>query len=358
MAGATRSRAAQRVRGAISPPSPLLAAPTPHDTVALRPKEMVAPVPSKSEGRCCDAVVRLLEGHMEAERGDLHIPDRIDRMRKKRVDVCVAVGSSRYALEHTRIEPFSRAIETGKRVADLLYGVKKRLCACEHLPGPALYELKLPKDPRLGGGPNARERHAKIEQEMAAWIHSQSTALYARASDAGRPTCIRREFSGLLVHLVCTRMGPPSETTPGEFGPVRDAPEPLDPEEQRDARLRQALEKKCPKLRFCKDRGARTVLVLESDDIALSGAISIREALGRATEARDDVPDEVYLVHTGVDDDYWYVFPMNAGADASFGSVPYPDGCIVYRTFRSSKLKDLNEASYGAEAGCKFCVDG
>ena len=314
-------------------------------------------MPRDNEGRCCDAVVRVLETHLGTKRSDLHIPDKIDRMRKKqRVDACLSIGRNRYVLEHTRVEPFSEAIGAGVRVADLIRGVQERLRACAPLPGPAIYELKLPKDPRLGGGSNTREQHARIKLEMAAWAHSESTDLHLRAVEAGRQACIGREFSGLLVHLVCTAMGAPSETTPGEFGGVRDVPESL--EDSRVVRLRKALGDKCPKLLACKVRGARTVLVLENDDIALSDHLSIREALERAAEDRDDLADEVYLVNTGVDDNCWYVFPVNPDADARLGRSPSRDGYALPQTFRFSELEDLTEAGDGANEGCRFCIDG
>ena len=52
------------------------------------------------------------------------------------------------------------------------------------------------------------------------------------------------------------------------LGAKRRAPD--DIEVLRSKRLKQALRKKCPKLQDCKEEGARTVLVLESDDIALT----------------------------------------------------------------------------------------
>ena len=310
-------------------------------------------MPRNNEGRCCDAVVRVLETHSGMERSDLHIPDKIDRTREKRVDACLLVARNRYVLEHTRVEPFSGAIGAGVRVECLIRGVKERLDARTPLPGPALYELKLPQDPQIGGGSNTRE-HAKVEQEIANWVHSESTALHLRAVEAGRQACVGRKFSDLLLHLVCTAMGAPSEATSGEFGAVRDVPESL--EDSRVSRLRTALGDKCPKLLACKNRGARTVLVLENDDIALSDHLSVREALERAAEDRDDMADEVYLVNTGVDDNRWDVFPMNPDADARLGWTPSWDGHVLHRTFRFAELDDLGEAAHGANEGCRFCM--
>ena len=59
-----------------------------------------------------------------------------------------------------------------------------------------------------------------------------------------------------------------------------------DPEIERRSRLRQALAKKCPKLLRCKREGARTVLVLETDDFVLTDHISVGQALAGWTNAR------------------------------------------------------------------------
>ena len=311
-------------------------------------------MPAQHEGRCCDAVLRVIESQLQAERTGLRFPDKIDRS-NKRVDVCVGVGMTRYVLEHTRIEPFSEAIAAGAFLQKLVSGVKKRLVAHAPLPGPGYYDLRQPQDQRLGGGVRSRARRRdKIEQQIADWVSSEAAPLFARASnlDLHRPTSIKREFSGsFTVHLICTPTGPPCNKTQGEFGAVRDTSEST--EEQLVTRLRKAAADKCPKLLSCKRRGARTVLVLENSDILL-GHISVRKALKQASDKRDDLPDEIYLVDTKAEGD-WYVFPMNAGADSLFGSGPFPDGLNHHRVFRLGDLMDLKCGV--ADHGCEFCAD-
>ena len=88
---------------------------------------------------------------------------------------------------------------------------------------------------------------------------------------------------------------------------ARIAPE--DVENLRAARLEQALNRKSPKLQRCKDKGARTVLILEDSDISLSNYALIGDRLAGLLEERADVPDEIYLVETTLDQ--WEVRPMN-----------------------------------------------
>ena len=76
----------------------------------------------------------------------------------------------------------------------------------------------------------------------------------------------------------------------------------------RATRLRQALNRKCPKLQRCKEEGARTILVLEDGDIALSNYALIWECLACLLRERQDVPDEIYLVDTSLK--RWDVRPM------------------------------------------------
>ena len=62
-----------------------------------------------------------------------------------------------------------------------------------------------------------------------------------------------------------------------------------------------ALRRKCPKLQRCKEGGARTVLVLESDDIALTNHVLVGECLAALLPERADLPNEIYLVETELD---------------------------------------------------------
>ena len=81
---------------------------------------------------------------------------------------------------------------------------------------------------------------------------------------------------------------------PGKFDVSRYIPDDL--EMKLKSRLRKALHDKCPKLNECV--GARTVLVLEDTDIALTSSGSVGETL-RSIVASDKYKiDEVFLVDT------------------------------------------------------------
>ncbi len=300
---------------------------------------------ARNEGKCCDAVLRLLESHYQSERQRVHFPDKVDST-KPRVDVCVELGGKRHVLEHTRIEPFSRAIGAGVFLRKLMDDVRKQLSGYDPLPGPARFNLKLPQNP---GNTNARL--LLDSEKIADWVASEAKNLYSRALQAGifKQTSIKREFSDrLTLYLTCTPLGQPCITTPGEFGAVRDAPD----SSQLRLRLCKALDDKCPKLRCCQHRGARTVLVLESDDIVLDYTC-VRKALEEISEKRIDLPDEIYLIWN-TSCEKWYVFPMNCSADLLFKNDIFPNKFDNNRSFLSV---DLGKKTYNSDdKGCEICL--
>ena len=141
--------------------------------------------------------------------------------------------------------------------------------------------------------------------------------------------------------------GPPSDTEPGRIGPVRGPDDDL--EQQGIRRLRRAFLEKCPKLHRCKAFGARTILVLEGGDPALSDSNSIREALDLAAEERVDLPNEIYLVKTVVKT--WYVWPMNSAAETGFPS----DFSTECKSFESASLEALTFRK-PLEVQCNLCA--
>ena len=77
-------------------------------------------------------------------------------------------------------------------------------------------------------------------------------------------------------------------------------------------RLRRALYKKLPKLLDCKGEGARTVLVLESDDV-ITGADPVGKALVELQgEFAGELPfpDEIYFAKTPSNEGSWAVWRM------------------------------------------------
>jgi hypothetical protein len=77
-------------------------------------------------------------------------------------------------------------------------------------------------------------------------------------------------------------------------------------EAERVQRIREACQRKYPKpARWKRDHGARTVLVLEENDIQLTNQQIVADALLEVERTMPDRPDEVYLVSTAIDTPWW-----------------------------------------------------
>jgi hypothetical protein len=79
----------------------------------------------------------------------------------------------------------------------------------------------------------------------------------------------------------------------------------------REIRLQEACARKFPKLDVWKRNGARTVLILEENDIFLTNAQVVYETLARLEPAFSNRPDEIYMVSTVVDP--WGVYALRVG---------------------------------------------
>ena len=70
-------------------------------------------------------------------------------------------------------------------------------------------------------------------------------------------------------------------------------------EQAREERIKRACEKKFPKLEIWRhSHAARTVLVLEDNDMQLTNHMVVTDAFLKVAKARADGPDETYMVTT------------------------------------------------------------
>jgi hypothetical protein len=81
-------------------------------------------------------------------------------------------------------------------------------------------------------------------------------------------------------------------------------------EEAREQRMREACAKKFPKLEvWRRSSGARTVLILEENDLQLTNAQRVFDVLTQVENTVAGKPDEIYLVSTIIDNP-WYVHAL------------------------------------------------
>ena len=270
-----------------------------------------------NEGKACNAVVRLLEKWTGETRVGIRHPEKDGD--GPPVELRLKLGTQEYAIEHTRIEPFENQIETSlvfKKINDY---VRERLS--EPLPGSAYYELHVPINVCLLG---KQEKRNQALNNLVEWIQTNAQRLHARNSGRTRParspiwaddhikgipagfncaiellrwpyaTLIRRKPGSLRMKLYC----------PNDFSDLED---------RRIDRLSRAFSKKFPKLQKCKKEGARTVLVLESSDGALTKFDQIGNLLPNLLSEYTDAPDEIYLVETHTNP--WWVYLIKRDGD-------------------------------------------
>lgn len=266
-------------------------------------------VMANNEGKACDAVVRLLERRTGETRAGTRRPE-IDGV-GPRVDLRLKLGTQDYALEHTQIEAFAGQTRTGEEFGQFITPVTEQLSGT--LPGPAVYDLYFPIDARLGVKAKELER---LRNDFIGWVRAHAQRLHEMNPDTPTREENPRGFNdqyraippGFPYEITLQREAHWSHSGrhDGVLLAARIAPE--DVEDSRETRLRQTLDRKCPKLQRCRQEGVRTVLVLEDGDIALTNYALVGEQLAGLLEERADVPDEIYLVETALD--RWEVRPM------------------------------------------------
>jgi hypothetical protein len=86
-----------------------------------------------------------------------------------------------------------------------------------------------------------------------------------------------------------------------------------DVERARTERLQKACGDKFPKLATWKRDGAKTVLVLEENDLSLTNHQLVADALISAEAAMPHAADEIFLVSTSIGDRWWITCLRRAG---------------------------------------------
>ena len=220
------------------------------------------------------------------------------------MDFRVRIGVREYAIEHTQIEAIPDFIRVGKEYKHLLGTLIDELSGT--LPGPAFYAVHFPIDTHLG----VKEADlARIRRDFIDWIRQKAQCLYERNREKLKrkhrsPRYLDRieaEPPGFCYPVRLWVRAAHSASEGGTLRHARFAPDDTELETLRAKRLRKALSHKCPKLQCCKEDGAQTVLVLESDDIALTNHVLVGQCLAALLSDHADLPDEIYLVETEMD---------------------------------------------------------
>jgi hypothetical protein len=293
------------------------------------------PRPINNERKACDAVVRCLEERAQLKRANARSPE--DDRTGPPVEYAFDLGAAKYAIEHTIVEAFEDQIRTGVDFSAFIKPIEQALD--QQLPHPGLYRLTFPIDPSRGLKPKTL---AKVRAEIIEWVKIKAAELHAECPEqparASRPRGHeghRRETVAgidLLLHRE-TGWWIPDQAN-GLLLPMRFAPK--DYEKLRRERITKALNKKLPKLQAQKMAGARSVLVLESGDLALSNHLVITEAAEEVLRGRADRPDEIWFVDTTIERHWTAVCLIRDGV-----LLPDDDTDTRYRQFDPATLADV-----------------
>ena len=267
-----------------------------------------------NEGKAIDAVLRRIEARDQVVRlddgrspDDLNDPDPL-----RRVDYVCTVGKILHAFEHTGIEPFADQIELEVHNRKLFGPIVTRF---SNRPDRELWKFHVPVHASAGlTGAQIR----RVQDALITWIEANVsrlpvTLLYDRYANPH----LGETVPGVPFPVSLHRGSLDSDHFPrgsplcGQFMMEYFVAD--DVELARTARLQKACEDKFPKLAAWKRDGAKSILVLEENDLSLTNHQRVADALAPAMVAMPDVADEIFLVSISIVDKWWITCLRRAG---------------------------------------------
>jgi hypothetical protein len=240
-----------------------------------------------NEGLACEAIVQYLEAREKGVRSDVEWPDA--EQHSLPIEVAFKIGDQKFALEHTGIEPFEGHVEMEAQAPQLYDPIKAALGGA--LDATALFELYIPVNAF-----RAREATeiARIQQAIIDWVKKTAPTLPKRPYPDYRGNGTGPvDIPGVPFQVALIRFEP--VIVAGHCFDLRHTVSNGD--QLRNERMKRAIEKKFPKLdRWKRAYGAKTILVLEQNDMQLTNPDAVTNAFVPLALDRKDRPDETYLV--------------------------------------------------------------
>jgi hypothetical protein len=291
-------------------------------------------MPERNERKICDAVARVLEERAGMKRSGARTPEKDGQGAP--VEYRFDLGASNYALEHTIVEAFDRQIHSGVDFNALVNPIIETIS--DTLPKPGVYYVTFPLD---ATDRVKRKDFPAFQAAVVGWVRNAASRLYAQQMQMvpgeryGKDFSLRETPDGVSfeLHMIRSLFRDIPPKANGRLILSRFAPK--DREGLRGTRMQRALDAKCPKLRDCKEEGARSILILENNDIALTNHIAVGNAVRELLGGREDVPDEIFLVDTCLGDE-WTVWSLYRDG------VFWPDEETATR-YREINRKGLDE---------------
>jgi hypothetical protein len=256
------------------------------------------------ETETCEGIIQYLEKREGATRWDVRSREGNGTPPNARVEMTFRLGEQLYAIEQTGIEPFEGFMAHQNRAPQLFAPLEAAVAAelGEMLSPGVIIEMVMPID--AFDGYNMR-RVGEIQAALAAHVKATAPNLPARRYADYRGTLVKARPAGVPFEVSLVRFDGIG-TLPGRFQ-LKHLTRSID--EPRALRLQRTCDDKFPKLAYWKRlESARTILVLEDNDVQLTNAPLVAETLLPIVAAREDVPDETYLVSTYTSP--WYAWPI------------------------------------------------
>jgi hypothetical protein len=258
-----------------------------------------------NEGRACDAVLQHLERRAGAARTAMRFPD--NEGHPAPVELVCTIGDQLYAMEHTGIEPFEGHMRGNAEDDRLIQPIVAGVAGC--LPPEEEFELHIP----AGAMEGLRARDVTtIQRLLIDWIVGSAPSLWI-------PPRGRKDTRIQPTHLPGVPFAVRLYRLEGRIfcGKLQVVHVVSDVKHLRLERITIALKKKMPKLAAWKrDAGARTVLVLEENDIQLTNNQVVTEAVLKSEQTLGYAADEIYLITTSIAP--WHVYFVRVGERTYF----------------------------------------
>ena len=253
-----------------------------------------------NEGKACDAVIHRLENREGGTRCDLRFPEKENHAAP--VELTCLIGDRLFAIEHTGIEPFEGLLELEAKEAVHFDPIRERLVG--RLPSTEHFVLHVPVKATLG---LRRREFQRVQDAIVAWVESVAPSEPIAQLDRYVINTSYSSIPGVPFELALHRvqMGGPL----GQLSIRHLVDRNLEP--QRISRIRRAYDDKANKLAVWRQLGARSILIFEENDIFATNHERVAEALMQVEQGRVDRPDEIYLLSSAVDKQ-WYLWLLRA----------------------------------------------
>jgi hypothetical protein len=257
------------------------------------------------QNETCEGIIQHVEMREHAMRCDVQLRDIGNYTSPDmRVEMTFRLRDQLYAIEHTGIEPFDGFMEHQNRARDLFKPLEAGATAALSAlltPG-VVIEMHIPIDAFTG----RKLREVRVLQStLIEYVRITAPTLSVKKYADYRGTLLTARPNGVPFQVSLVRFDG-FHGQPGRFQ-LKHLTRPVG--QPRKPRIQRTCDDKFPKLAAWKRSDkARTILVLEDNDVQLTNPSIVAETFLPIACSRTDAPDETYMVSTYTSP--WYAWPI------------------------------------------------